>query len=63
LLCILTFGIYSLWVVPRIQEWKAEHTDFDPTWRPNTLGGPPVAAVIQAQPTPQSITIAQPQQR
>jgi uncharacterized membrane protein YjgN (DUF898 family) len=40
LLCSLTFGIYSLWVVPRIQGWKVEHTDFDPTWRPNTLGGP-----------------------
>ena len=38
-LCIITFGIYSFWVVPRIQAWKVEHTDFDPTWRPNTLGG------------------------
>jgi uncharacterized membrane protein YjgN (DUF898 family) len=37
LLCIITFGIYSFWVVPRIQAWKVENTDFDPTWRPNTL--------------------------
>ena len=38
LTCFITFGIYSFWVVPRYQEWKIEHTDFDPTWRPNALG-------------------------
>jgi uncharacterized membrane protein YjgN (DUF898 family) len=37
LLCVITMGIYSLWVVPRIQAWKVENTDFDPTWRANTL--------------------------
>ena len=37
LLIIFTFGIYSFWVVPRIQQWKVEHTDFDPTWQPKTL--------------------------
>ena len=37
LMCFITFGIYSFWVVPRIQEWKVEHTHFDPTWRSNTL--------------------------
>jgi hypothetical protein len=24
-------------VVPRIQAWKVQHTDFDPTWQPRTL--------------------------
>jgi uncharacterized membrane protein YjgN (DUF898 family) len=38
LLCFITFGIYSFWAVPRLQEWKVEHTDFDPTWQPKTLG-------------------------
>ena len=38
LLCMLTFGIYAFWVVPSIQQWRVEHTGFDPTWRPNTLG-------------------------
>jgi uncharacterized membrane protein YjgN (DUF898 family) len=37
LLCMITMGIYSFWVWPRIQQWKVENTDFDPTWRPNTL--------------------------
>jgi len=37
LLCFITFGIYSFWVVPRVQQWKVENTGFDPTWRPNTL--------------------------
>jgi uncharacterized membrane protein YjgN (DUF898 family) len=37
LLCFITLGIYSFWVMPRIQAWKVENTDFDPTWRPNTL--------------------------
>jgi len=36
-LCFLTFGIYSFWVVPRLQQWQVENTDFDPTWRPRTL--------------------------
>ena len=36
-LCFITFGIYAFWVVPRVQEWRVEHTDFDPTWLPNTL--------------------------
>lgn len=40
-LCIITIGIYSFWVAPRIQKWKTEHTDFDPTWVPNTLGAGP----------------------
>jgi uncharacterized membrane protein YjgN (DUF898 family) len=34
----ITFGIYSFWVMPRIQEWKVVHTDYDPTWQPKTLG-------------------------
>jgi len=39
LLSIITLGIYLFWVVPRITKWKWENTDFDPTWRPNTLPG------------------------
>ena len=37
LLCFITFGVYSFWVLPRLQRWKVENTDFDPTWRANTL--------------------------
>jgi uncharacterized membrane protein YjgN (DUF898 family) len=33
LLILITFGVYSLWVIPRVQKWKIEHTDFDPTWQ------------------------------
>jgi uncharacterized membrane protein YjgN (DUF898 family) len=40
LLIIVTIGIYSFWVGPRIARWKWEHTDYDPTWRPNTLPQP-----------------------
>jgi uncharacterized membrane protein YjgN (DUF898 family) len=29
-LCIITVGIYSFWVVPRVVRWTWEHTDFDP---------------------------------
>jgi uncharacterized membrane protein YjgN (DUF898 family) len=48
LLSIITLGIYSFWVAPRIQQWKVEHTDFDPTWQPNTLGGTPSAVASRA---------------
>jgi uncharacterized membrane protein YjgN (DUF898 family) len=37
LLVIVTFGLCCFWVVPRIQAWKVQHTDFDPTWQPRTL--------------------------
>ncbi len=51
LLSFITLGIYLFWVGPRIAQWKWEHTDFDPTWRPNTLpGAAPDASV--APPTP-----------
>ena len=33
LLIVITLGIYSFWVAPRVQKWKVEHTDFDPTWQ------------------------------
>ncbi len=29
-LIILTLGIYSFWVAPRITKWVVENTDFDP---------------------------------
>ena len=28
-LCIVTLGIYSFWVAPRVTGWVVEHTDFD----------------------------------
>jgi uncharacterized membrane protein YjgN (DUF898 family) len=31
LLIIITVGIYSFWVAPRIQQWKVENTDFNLT--------------------------------
>jgi uncharacterized membrane protein YjgN (DUF898 family) len=34
LLIIVTLGIYSFWVVPRLTKWVVENTDFDPTWTP-----------------------------
>lgn len=33
-LIIVTLGIYSFWVVPRVQKWIVENTDFDPAHRP-----------------------------
>ncbi len=35
-LIIITFGIYSFWVIPRITKWKTENTDFDPAWTPDS---------------------------
>ena len=55
LLIIITLGIYSFWVAPRIQQWKVENTDFDPTRQPDTLSGPP-APKVQAPPAPHPIT-------
>lgn len=48
-LCWITLGIYLFWVGPRIVRWKWEHTDFDPTWAPNTL---PVAGYQSAAQLP-----------
>ncbi len=28
LLCIITIGIYSLWLPIKIQQWKVKHTHF-----------------------------------
>jgi uncharacterized membrane protein YjgN (DUF898 family) len=30
LLIVVTLGIYSFWVVPRLTKWKVEHLAFDP---------------------------------
>src|SRR3954451_11497349 len=49
LLIVITLGIYLFWVGPRISKWKWENTDFDPTWRPNTL---PVQGQPQALQAP-----------
>ncbi len=40
LLSVITVGIYLLWVVPRVQKWIVENTDFDPSFSP----GPAFAA-------------------
>lgn len=50
LLCWVTLGIYLFWVGPRVQKWKVENTDFDPTWRPSTLAGSVAAGAIPPQP-------------
>ena len=26
---IITLGIYSFWLIPSLQQWITEHTDFD----------------------------------
>jgi uncharacterized membrane protein YjgN (DUF898 family) len=31
MLCIITLGIYSFWVYPRLQKWIVEHQELDPT--------------------------------
>jgi uncharacterized membrane protein YjgN (DUF898 family) len=46
LLSVITIGIYLFWVAPRIAKWKWENTDFDPTWRPQTLGGNGAGALV-----------------
>ena len=52
LLIVITIGIYLFWVAPRIAKWKWENTDFDPTWRPNTLPGASNASALGGgQPT------------
>jgi uncharacterized membrane protein YjgN (DUF898 family) len=43
LLMVVTLGIYSFWVGPRIAQWKWEHTDFAPSGGPGSLS-PPAAA-------------------
>ena len=50
LLCLVTLGFYLFWVAPRVQKWKTENTDFDPTWRPNTLAAAGAGAAIPSQP-------------
>ena len=30
LLILVTLGIYSFWIVPRLIKWTTEHTEFDP---------------------------------
>ena len=57
LLIVITAGIYSFWVAPRIQQWKVENTDFDSTWQPNTLGGVPSRAMIQTPPRRPAMTV------
>jgi uncharacterized membrane protein YjgN (DUF898 family) len=40
-LCFITFGIYLFWVVPRIQKWTWEHTDFaTPVFQPAASATP-----------------------
>ena len=68
LLSLITLGIYLFWVGPRIARWKWEHTDFDHTWRPNTLPGaaaglssvaPPAPRAALGTPAPQQIETPQ----
>jgi uncharacterized membrane protein YjgN (DUF898 family) len=32
LLMLITLGIYSFWVVPRLTKWIVEHQEFDPSY-------------------------------
>jgi len=34
LLCFVTVGIYSFWVMPRVQKWVWENTSFAPVYPP-----------------------------
>ena len=43
LLIIVTLGIYSFWVVPRLTKWVVENTDFDPAFIPSSAN--PTATV------------------
>ena len=43
LLMVITAGIYSFWVVPRLTQWVVENTDFDPTWTPGAAFSGPAA--------------------
>lgn len=43
LLMIITVGIYSFWVAPRVQKWIVENTDFDPTFTPGPAFKPNAA--------------------
>ena len=43
LLAVITLGIYLFWVVPRLTQWKWEHTDFDPSYVPGVAMPTPVA--------------------
>lgn len=39
-LLIITAGIYSFWMVPQVQKWIVENTDFDPASSPNEANQP-----------------------
>jgi len=34
ILTILTFGIYFFWVIPSLNKWVVEHTDFEDEAKP-----------------------------
>ena len=36
LLIIVTVGIYTFWVLPRLTKWVVENTDFDPAFIPSS---------------------------
>lgn len=59
LLILITLGIYSLWVAPRIARWKWENTDCDSTWRPNTLTQPVSTKVFAPATADQTGLLAQ----
>jgi hypothetical protein len=51
LLTVVTLGIYSFWVVPRLQRWVVENTDFDPAAAPQPshyIGGTVFAPVTES---------------
>ncbi len=57
LLTIITLGIYSFWVGPRIQKWLVENTDFDRSFTPGPQfqvpsGHAHAAVAAPSQPAP-----------
>ncbi|MGE3327155.1 MAG: DUF898 family protein [Acidimicrobiia bacterium] len=52
LLIIVTLGVYSFWVVPRITKWIIENTDFDSTYRPVGVQPPNAVASLASPPSP-----------
>jgi uncharacterized membrane protein YjgN (DUF898 family) len=71
LLCIVTLGIYSFWVAPRLQAWVTTNTEFARQVAPlqpyaaghqgqtPSLAGQPVGSVTVAEPVAAPVAISQ----
>lgn len=45
-LTVITLGIYSFWVAPRLTAWVVENTDFDPAFTPGPAFAGATAAAL-----------------